>query len=165
MKDESHFTDQAAARDAVTWALPTIEQALGRPGMHASKALHLVVLDPAMLWGTCPFEEAILYEHSVGDRTTWESDHAAFARDKARLSWRHRVNSRLLLQPSPHLFLHDDRFLWGGVWLDGIVVGASGTLPSWDEACAMVVAVYMRAAALERSAQISGAAKLQDNGV
>ena len=41
--------------------------------------------------------------------------------------------------------------LWGGVWLDGIVVAASGAMPPWDEAFSLWVAGNVRALAYQRA--------------
>ena len=151
MKPHSHFVDHDAARAAVALALPSIEKLLQCPGVSACHVLHLVVLDPGRPHGSCPFDEAVLYEHSVGPRAHWDADYAQFARDKARLCWRHRMGGRQLVLMEPHRLAHDDSLLWGGVWLDGLVVAASGALSSWDEACSLMVAAHLRAIALDRS--------------
>lgn len=151
MKHRSRYADAEAARAAVLLALPSIEQTLQRSGVSALKVLHLVVLDPAACPGSAGFDDALLYEHSVGDREQWDADYAAFARDKALLSWRHQMDSRKVVQLQPHRLSHEDTVLWGGVWLDGIVVAASGALPAWDETFSLLVAAHLRAIALERS--------------
>lgn len=152
MNTHSRFADAQAARAAVALALPSIEKTLQCAGVSACRVLHVVVLDPASTWVNSSFEEAVLYEHSVGDRQRWDADYAAFARDKARLSWRYGMDSRRLLLQQPHRLSQDDSLLWGGVCLDGIVVAASGAIPAWDEAFSLLVAAHLRAIALERSA-------------
>lgn len=152
MKHRSRYADAEAARAAVFLALPSIKKTLQCSGVSARKVLHLVVLDPAARCGSSGFEDALMYEHSVGDRQQWDADYAAFARDKALLSWRHRMDSRRVVQLEPHWLSHNDTILWGGVWLDGIVVAASGAVPAWDEAFSLLVAGHLRAIALERSA-------------
>lgn len=151
MKNTSRFADIEAARTAVNLALPFIEKTLERPGVSARKVLHVVVLDPAATCDCSNFEEALLYEHSVGDCHNWDADYAAFARDKARLSWCHQMGSRHLIHMEPHRLSLSDTLLWGSVWLDGIVVAASGAMPAWDEAFSLCVAGNLRAIALERS--------------
>lgn len=151
MKHRSRYADQDAARAAVSLALPSIEQALKSPDVSGRGVLHLVVLDPAAPSHTCDFQDALLYEHSVGDRLQWDVDYAAYARDKAQLSWRHEMDSRRLVHMAPHRLSHQETLLWGGVWLDGIVVAASGAMPAWDEAFSLTVAGNLRAIALERS--------------
>ncbi|MFT3815587.1 MAG: hypothetical protein QM740_19835 [Acidovorax sp.] len=92
-----------------------------------------------------------MHEHSIGDRCRWDADHAAFARDKALLSWRHCMDSRWAVELEPHWLAPREKMLWGGIWLDGIVVACSGAAPTWDEAFSLLVAGYLRAIALERS--------------
>lgn len=41
--------------------------------------------------------------------------------------------------------------MWGGVWRDGLVVGASGAHPWFDEAFANTVAGFLLAIAQERA--------------
>jgi len=150
-RPHSRFIDTAAARMAVALAQPSIERALVQPAVSALNVLHIVVLDPSTFFGSCRFEEAILYEHSIGDRAQWDADYAAFARAKAALSWRHGADSRTVAQLRPHCLSQGETLLGGGVSLDGMVVAASGAVAQWDEAFALQVAGYLRAIALERS--------------
>jgi hypothetical protein len=94
------------------------------------------VVDPASGPRDARFDDAILYEHSIGDRARWDADYAAFARAKAELSWRTRSDN-----PK------------GAVWLDGIVVGASGELEPFDQAFAGAVAMCLRALARQQGLQ------------
>lgn len=113
MKHRSRYADLEAACAAVSLALPSIEQALQSPDVSGRGVLHLVVLDPAAPATTCDFEEAVLYEHSVGDRSQWDVDYAAYARDKAQLSWRHEMDSRRLVHLAPHRLSQQETLLWG----------------------------------------------------
>lgn len=149
--NRSRFADLDAARHAVAVTLPGIEAALRDPSVSGLGVLHLVLLDPGAPFPHCSFEEAVLYEHSVGDRACWDVDYAAFARDKARLSWQYAMDSRRLQWLEPHRLCAHDSLRWGGVWLDGIVVAASGAQPAWDEAFALTVASGLRAIAFNRA--------------
>jgi len=153
---QSRFADAGSARQAVARALPSIEAALEDPEVSGLGVLHLVLVDPAARPGQASFEEAVVHEHSVGDRRRWDVDYAAFARAKARLSWRHGMDSRRLQWLEPHRLEADDSLLWGGVWLDGIVVAASGAMPAWDEAFALGVAAHWRALALQAAEAARG---------
>lgn len=144
----SRFAGAATAAEAVARTLPFIEAALADPAVSGLGVLHLVLLDPAAEPAT-DFTQAVLHEQSVGDTRRWDADYAAFARDKARLSWRHRMDSRRLQWMEPHRLLGDDSLLWGGVCLDGLVVAASGAQPAWDEAFALAVAGTWRCLALQ----------------
>ena len=126
--------DASLARRAVAMALPLIECAMRDPRFGDSGFLHVVVMDPDANGEETPFEQAILYEHSVGDRAKWDADYAAFARGKARESWTTRADN-----PK------------GAVCVDGIVVGASGAFEPYDQAYAGTVAMCLRALARHRS--------------
>ena len=61
----SHFADKAAAQRAVDMALPMIEPAMRAPGVCGSGFLVIVVMDPALQPGDCPFDDAVLVEHAL----------------------------------------------------------------------------------------------------
>lgn len=146
----SRFADVSAAREAVDRCLPLIEPALRDTAVSGLGVLHLVVLDPGLTPLDCGYEDAVLHERSVGDRDSWDVDYAAYAHAKARLAWRHGCDSRRVLA-APHRLAEHDQLVWGGVWLDGIVVAASGAMPAWDEAFSLAVAAQLRAIAYERA--------------
>ena len=146
----SCFADRAAAERALAMALPLIEPQMHDPSVVGSGFLHVVILDPGRSPHDGTFEDAVLLEHSVGDRARWDADYAAFARAKALLSWRHGMGSHALQATSPHLLRSGDTVLAGSAWLDGIVVGVSGAHPHYDEAFAMCIAACLRAVAKQR---------------
>ena len=75
----------------------------------------------------------------------------AFARAKARVSWRTGRDSHDVLTPAPHRLEPGDTLLWGSVCVDGIVVAVSGMQPWYDEALAGMVACGLRAIAKARA--------------
>lgn len=143
----SRFLAADTVRAALEALTPGILSQLALPGVSGLGVLHLVVLDPA------PPGQAhapqVLHEHSIGDRARWDVDYADYARRKALLSWRHRMDSRRLQLLEPHRLRTDDGLLWGGVWLDGLVVAASGAMPIWDECFSLMAAAQLRAVAWE----------------
>lgn len=134
-----------AAPLALARALPMVETQLRDAQVSGMGFLHLVLMDPGLPPGAAAFEEAILLEHSIGERARWDSDDAAFARAKARLSWQHGMDGQLLLTRLAHRLAPGDSLLRGGVCLDGIVVGVSGAEPWYDEAFGLVLAACLRA--------------------
>jgi len=152
------FVDADLAREAHALALPMIEAAVRRARVSGGGFLHIVVLDPTARPERVPFEQAVLLEHSIGERERWDADYAGFARAKARLSWTHGLDSHCLQTLRPHLLRRGDSLLWGGVCLDGLVVACSGAHPWYDEAFATAVAAALRALVKERHA----AARAQD---
>lgn len=150
------FATADAAQRAVTLALPMLAASLADKGVGESGCMHIVVMDPCRPHGACAFEEAVLYEHSLPSREHWDADYAAYARDKARLSWRTGMDSGIVATHAPHLLREGDTLLAGGIVLDGIVVAASGANGWFDEAFARSVACLLRAVAAERRAAAEG---------
>jgi hypothetical protein len=148
----SVFADAGAARRAIELALPMIEPTLSDAAICGSGFLSIVVLDPALAPGECEFEDAILAEHDLGERARWDADYAAFARAKARLAWFSGQDGHLVQSLQPHSLRAGDSLLWGGVCLDGIVVGVSGAHAYFDEAFATAIAANLRAIAKQRHA-------------
>ncbi len=140
----SLFLDAGTAREALIAITPAIEAQLASPAVSGLGVLYMVVLD-----ATPPdiARPVTLCEHAIGDRDRWDVDYADYARRKALLSWRHRMDSRRLQLLEPHRLRRDEAALWGGVWLDGLVVAASGAFPIWDECFSLMAAAQLRAAA------------------
>ena len=153
----SFLLDRATAQQAVSLVAPMLEQARQNKAIGESGFLHAVIVDPARQPGDCNFEQAILCEHSAGDRAKWDADYAAFARAKAKLAWRTGMSSEMAQMRYPHLLVEGDTLLWGSVNLDGIVVGVSGANPWYDEAFAGALAYCLRAAARARREQAAAA--------
>jgi hypothetical protein len=147
----SYFIDRQAAEKAVSMALPLITEAMKRREVGESGFLYLVVMDPVLTPANSSFEEAILYEYSVGDRQKWDADYAGFARAKAKVAWKTGMDSHLVQELRPQLLSDGDTVLWGSVVLDGIVVSASGAHPWYDEAFAGTVAACLRSIAKARA--------------
>ncbi len=146
------LVDRDLAARAIDMALPLIEAAMADPKINDNRFLHIVVMAPRIpaCSREADFEKAILHEHSVGDRTRWDADYAAFARDKARIGWNagggHRAGQNL----QPWLLQAGESRVPGGAALDAIVVGVSGMRPCYDEAVASVVAACLKALAKDR---------------
>jgi hypothetical protein len=160
MNTGSHFANAAAARQAIDMALPMIEPAMRDPSVCGSGFLVIVVLDPGIAPGQASFDDAVLIEHCIGERSRWDADYAGFARAKARLAWTHGVDSCTVQNTRAHALREGDSLLWGSVCLDGIVVGVSGAEAWWDEAFATAVAANLRAIAKARHAEALRAKQL-----
>jgi len=157
----THYVSMELARRAVEMALPMMEAGRQQRSVVGSGFLHIVVLDPGCDPRHGSFEQAILYEHSLGDRSAWDADYAAFARAKARLSWQTGLDSHAVQALQPHRLRTGDTTLWGSVCLDGIVVGVSGAFPWFDEAYAGAIALLIRALAKEAREADAGKLFLQ----
>jgi len=143
----SYFIDRHAAEKAVGLALPMIQEAMKQKEVGESGFLYIVVMDPLRGPAVSSFEEAILYEYAVGDRSKWDADYAGFARAKARVSWRNGMDGHMVQELRPQLLAAGDTVLWGSVVVDGITVAVSGANPWYDEAFAGTVAMCLRAVA------------------
>jgi hypothetical protein len=146
-KTGSYFINRQAAEKAVRMSLPLITEAMKLKEVGESGFLYLVVMDPVLTPANSSFEEAILYEYSVGDRSRWDADYAGFARAKARVAWKNGMDGHAVQELRPHLLTEGDTVLWGSIVLDGIVVSASGANAWYDEAFAGTVAMCLRAIA------------------
>jgi len=156
----SLYANASAACRALEASLPSITRAMADPAVCGSGFLYIVILDPALGPGDCPFEDAILLEHAIGDRSRWDADYAGFARAKAALSWRTGRDGQGVQNGLAHRLREGDTLLWGGVCLDGITVGVSGAEAWWDEAFATTIAAHLRAIAKGTHAQALAARSL-----
>ena len=150
MPQRSFFANAEAARQALEMVLPMIEPQMSVSHVCGSGFLYVVIMDPALQPGQAKFEDAILLEHAVGDRSKWDADYASFARAKAKASWEHGLDGHQLQGLKPYRLREGDSLLWGAVNLDGIVVGVSGAHPYYDEAFATAIAGCLKAVAKER---------------
>lgn len=152
----SYLVTRELAEQAVRLALPMLSSAMESREAGASGFLYIVIMRPGLKPAHCSFEEAILYEHAVGDPDAWDADYGAFARDKAELSWKTGLDGSVLQQFKPHLLTEGDTLLSGGIVYDDIVVAVSGADPWYDEAFAVTVAGLIKALAKKAVAQRSG---------
>lgn len=135
----AYFGPETAAR-AVRLAMPMMQAAMASREAGDSGFLHIVVMNPLLPPGQSAFEPAILYEENLGDRADWDADYAAYARAKARLSWRSGMAGHRVCEVAPQLLAEQEQPLWGSVSVDGVAVGVSGAYPWFDEAFAATVA-------------------------
>lgn len=147
----SAFADESAAMLAVELVMPMIQLGLETKRIGESGFLYIVIMNPGRHSGECRFEDAVLHEHAVGDRSAWDADYALYAREKARVCWVHRRSGHELRACSPHLLRDTETGVWGGVWLDGIAIGISGADPWYDEAIGLSIAAALRAVAKQRA--------------
>lgn len=161
----SSYANEEAARRAVEFARPMIEAWRKNGDIVGSGFLYVVIMDPALRPEDCSFEDAILHEAAFGDPTSWDAAYDTFAREKARLSWQHGQDSRVVQATRPYALKQGDTLLGGGVYLDGIVVAASGAFPWFDEAFAGAVAFWLRALSLEAHHRDGKAGKLRTGDI
>lgn len=150
--------DRLTAESAVRMCLPLIDQAMRNPEEFGDSGfLYIVVMNPALTPANARFEDAVLYEHSIGDRENWDADYAGFALAKARAAWSTGMDGHAVQELRPCLLSAQGAVLWGSVVLEGIVVSASGAYPWYDEAFAGTIAMCLRAMAKSPTRAVSAA--------
>ena len=147
----SYWLDRDTAKKTVSMLRPFLLQAMTVSEIGESGFLYIVIMDPAITSSESTFEEAILYEHSIGDPARWDADYKLFAQAKAKISWVTGSDSHTVQEHKPYLLKRGDTILWGSAVIDGIVVGVSGANPWYDEAIASTIASWLKAAAHGRS--------------
>lgn len=146
-----YYLSRADAEQAVALVMPSIEAALRNPAVGESGILYIVIMNPALRPWEASFEAAILLEHAVGDRDSWDADYAAYARAKASTTWRLGRDTHALSAQSPHMLRAGDAGVWGSAIVDGIIVATSGAHPWYDEAFSGAIAYALRAVAKGRA--------------
>lgn len=136
MASSYQLTPGVAEQAVGLLAMPTIRAVLAQLNR---TDLHIVVLDPLKTFVNTTFDEAVLYEQSLGVPREWKHDFATIARKKAEVAWRTGMSSHVVQQYS-HLYVKGDSPFAGGVVHHGIVVGVSGVRSYFDEYFAFVVA-------------------------
>lgn len=145
---------KALAQEALDRIKPMLEAAIADPKVCATGALAVVVIAPMDAHqGSC-FDDAILLEAGLGGRGAGDADHAALARDRARLAWESGEDSRAA-QARPHLLRPGDTLEGGGVNLEGLVVGVSGAHPWYEEAFGLSLAAMLRGLAIREHARLT----------
>lgn len=133
----SRLLTQGVARTAVEFVLPSV-QALIRGNTLKRGDLHIVIaMQPAVcrrghMVEVGGFEECIIYEHSLGEPSTWASPFDKIARSKGLLSWERGMSTQQIQALAPHLLEPGDTSYYGSVFSDGIVVACSGVQPFFD---------------------------------
>lgn len=88
--------------------------------------LHMVVMNPVKPYGSGEFTDAILCERTWGIPTKFALPYIGIARQKAEVTWRTGMPSRVVAQTAPHLLQSGNTKHGGSVNIDGMIVAASG---------------------------------------
>lgn len=84
------------------------------------------------------------HEHIIMDDGRWNDKYDRFALAKARLAAREKMDTSVIVNDHPSLLQPGDIKFPGGVYSDGIAVGASGVQGYFDEMIArMVLAICL----------------------
>jgi hypothetical protein len=117
------------AKDAVALVTPSIEKLFERTNR---KELHIVIMDPRLKPWDAKFQDAILYQTSLGSPESWTIPFDQFALKKAKQAWRDssaNINTQFL---HPSSLEEDDILFYGSFVYGNVVVACSGVEQWYD---------------------------------
>ena len=117
------------AKDAVELMMPSIEKLFERTNR---KELHIVIMNPQLKPWETSFDQAILYEASLGTPESWTIPFVQFARNKAQQAWRESTSNIQLQNQHPASLREDDVLFYGSFVYGNIVVACSGVQQWYD---------------------------------
>ena len=115
--------------DAVELVKPSIERLFERTNR---KELHIVIMNPALKPWESSFEDAILYEESLGSPNEWTIPFDELARKKALQAWREGTANINLQTAHPTSLREGDLLFYGSFVYGNIVVACSGVEQWFD---------------------------------
>lgn len=115
------------AKDAVELVKPAIDKLFERTNR---QELHIVIMDPRLKPWEASFEEAILYQTSLGSPDEWTIPFDQFARNKAKQAWR-SGQPNLVNQTLHTSSLQSEDLLFFGSFVYGDVVVACSGVEQW----------------------------------
>lgn len=100
--------------------------------------MHLVFINPLMPYAGDSsdeaFEAAIFWEKSTGDQKNWPRLYDRIAREKARVTWRTSMPTRIVRECFPYMLAKGNSRYGGSVNNSGLIISGSGEDPWYDEA-------------------------------
>jgi len=115
--------------DAIDLVRPSIELLFKRTNR---QELHIVVMNPRLKPWEAKFEDALLYETSLGQPDQWTIPFDQLARQKAKQAWRDQSANINKQQIHPSSLQTDDLLFFGSFVYGDIVVACSGVQPWYD---------------------------------
>ena len=116
-----------AARQAVELVKPSIQELFKRTNR---KELHIVIMDPRVRAWEAEFDEATLYQESIGNCDSWELPFDEYARNKAEQAWRD-MQANIVTQTSHPSSLREGDLPFYGAFVYGNVVVACSGVEQW----------------------------------
>ena len=116
-----------AARQAVELVKPSIQELFKRTNR---KELHIVIMDPRVRAWEAEFDEATLYQESIGNCDSWELPFDEYARNKAEQAWRD-MQANIVTQTSHPSSLREGDLPFYGSFVYGNVVVACSGVEQW----------------------------------
>ncbi|MFI3276053.1 hypothetical protein [Vibrio sp.] len=116
-------------QDAIDIVKPSIDKLFERTNR---KELHIVVMNPHVKPWEGSFEEAVLYEESLGTPETWNIEFDRLARQKAKQAWRESTSNISLQSQHPTSLRDEDVLFYGSFVYGNVVVACSGVQQWYD---------------------------------
>lgn len=117
------------ARQAVALAKPSIQALFETTNR---KHIHIVVMDPRLKPWEANFDDAILYQESIGSSDNWANPYDKIARNKAEQAWRSGQANILNQTAHPSSLREDDQPFYGSFVYGNVVVACSGVEQWFD---------------------------------
>lgn len=146
-------------KDAIELVKPSIDRLFRRT---FQPQLHIVVMDPRVKPWEADFEDAILYQESIGTPAEWKAPFDQFARKKAKLAWRNSVSDISFQQMHPSALDDDDMLFYGSFVHGNTVVAASGVEPWYDMLVSGWVALAFEQLCINDYQRLKSQSPLQD---
>ena len=118
-----------AARQAVELVKPSIQELFKRTNR---KELHIVIMDPRVRAWEAEFDEATLYQESIGNCDSWELPFDEYARNKAEQAWRD-MQANIVTQTSHPSSLREGDLPFYGSFVYGNAVVACIGVEQWPD--------------------------------
>lgn len=119
----------AIAKDAVELTIPSIQKLFERTNR---QELHIVIMNPQLKPWETSFDDAVLYETSLGTPESWSTPFDQLARKKAQQAWRESTSNIQLQTQHPASLREDDVLFYGSFVYGNIVVACSGVEQWYD---------------------------------
>jgi hypothetical protein len=123
------LSNKQLAMDAVELVKPAIERLFERTNR---KELHIVIMDPELKPWESSFEDAILYQTSLGSPKEWTIPFDEFARKKAQQAWREGTANINNQTQHPTSLRKGDLLFYGSFVYGNVVVACSGVEQWFD---------------------------------
>lgn len=117
------------AKDAVELTMPSILKLFERTNR---QELHIVIMNPQLKPWETSFDDAVLYETSLGTPESWSTPFDQLARKKAQQAWRESTSNIQLQTLHPASLREDDVLFYGSFVYGNIVVACSGVEQWYD---------------------------------
>lgn len=119
----------AIAKDAVELTMPSIQKLFERTNR---QQLHIIIMNPQLKPWETSFDDAVLYETSLGTPESWSTPFDQLARKKAQQAWRESTSNIQLQTQHPASLREDDVLFYGSFVYGNIVVACSGVEQWYD---------------------------------